>query len=90
GVVGIGYWKGAVCDASLAGITRAIRYAIQIAGIDHVGLGSDFDGSITAPFDSADLAQLTASLLASGLSKAEVGKLLGGNLRRVLKRNLPD
>ncbi len=90
GVVGIGYWKGAVCDASLAGITRAIRYAIQIAGIDHVGLGSDFDGSITAPFDSAGLPQLTASLLASGLSKADVGKLLGGNLRRVLKRNLPD
>jgi microsomal dipeptidase-like Zn-dependent dipeptidase len=90
GVVGIGYWKGAVCDASLAGITRAIGHAVEVAGIDHVGLGSDFDGSIVAPFDSASLPQLTASLLASGLSKAEVGKILGGNLRRVLDSNLPE
>ena len=90
GVVGIGYWKGAVCDASLAGITRAIGHAVEVAGIDHVGLGSDFDGSITAAFDSASLPQLTASLLASGLSKAEVGKILGGNLRRVLDSNLPE
>ena len=90
GVVGIGYWKGAVCDASLAGITRAIRYAIGIAGIDHVGLGSDFDGSIEAPFDASGLPQLTASLLASGLSKDDVGKLLGGNLRRVLAVNLRE
>lgn len=90
GIVGIGYWKGAVCDASLAGITRAIRYAISIAGIDHVGLGSDFDGSIAAPFDASGLPQLTASLLAAGLSKDDVGKLLGGNLRRVLSANLRE
>ena len=90
GVVGIGYWKGAVCDASLAGITRAIRYAIGIAGIAHVGLGSDFDGSIAAPFDATGLPRLTAYLLAAGLSQDDVGKLLGGNFRRVLDANLPE
>ncbi len=88
GVVGIGYWKGAVCDASLAGITRAISYAISIAGINHVGLGSDFDGSIAAPFDATGLPRLTASLLAAGLSQDDVGKLLGGNFRRLLDANL--
>lgn len=90
GVVGIGYWKGAVCEASLAGISRAIFYAIGVAGIEHVGLGSDFDGGITAPFDAGGLPQLTAYLLAAGLSQADVEQLLGANLRRVLSTNLPD
>ena len=45
GVVGIGYWKMAVCDASVKGIVAAITHVIDIAGVDHVGLGSDFDGA---------------------------------------------
>ena len=90
GVVGIGYWKRAICDASLEGITAAILYAIEVAGVDHVGLGSDFDGNIAAPFDTAGLPLLTGSLLAAGLSEQDVGKVLGGNVRRVLSANLPE
>jgi microsomal dipeptidase-like Zn-dependent dipeptidase len=90
GVVGIGYWKAAVCDVSLRGIVNAIQYAISIAGIDHVGLGSDFDGHVTTPFDTTGLPMLTESLLAAGLSEAEVRKVLGGNVRRVLAANLPE
>lgn len=90
GVVGIGYWKRAVCDASLQGITAAILYAIKVAGVDHVGLGSDFDGNIAAPFDTTGLPVLTGNLLAAGLSEEDVGKVLGGNVRRVLTANLPE
>ena len=90
GVVGIGYWKTAVCDASLRGIVSAIQYAISIAGIDHVGLGSDFDGHVTTPFDTTGLPMLTESLLSAGLSEADVVKVLGGNVRRVLATNLPE
>jgi microsomal dipeptidase-like Zn-dependent dipeptidase len=90
GVVGIGYWKTAVCDASLQGIVSAIQYAINIAGIDHVGLGSDFDGHVTTPFDTTGLPMLTEALLAAGLSAEDVSKLLGGNVRRVLAVNLPE
>ena len=89
GVIGIGFWKGAVCEASLGAITRAILHAVRIAGIDHVGLGSDFDGAVRAPLDAAGLPRLTAALLATGLSEAEVEKLLGANVRRVLAGNLP-
>ena len=89
GVVGIGFWKGAVCDASLAGITRAMLHAVRVAGIDHVGLGSDFDGAVAEPFDATGLPRLTAALLRAGLSRAEVEKLLGKNFRRVLEANLP-
>ena len=90
GVIGIGYFKAAVCDASLEGITAAILYAIKIAGVDHVGLGSDFDGNVATPFDVTGLPMLTESLLAAGLSGEEVGKVLGGNVRRVLEANLPE
>lgn len=90
GVIGIGYWKGAVCDPSIQGIVKAILYTIQVAGIDHVGLGSDFDGNVTVPFDSSGVPLLTEALLAHGLSPQEVSKVLGKNVLRVLRANLPD
>jgi len=89
GVIGIGFWKGAVCEPGITGITAAMLHAVRVAGIDHVGLGSDFDGAISAPFDASGLPQLTAALLDAGLSRADVEKVLGGNLRRVLEANLP-
>ncbi|MGD2170506.1 MAG: dipeptidase [Gammaproteobacteria bacterium] len=89
GVVGIGFWKGAVCEAGIAGIIRALLHAVRVAGIDHVGLGSDFDGAVAAPFDAAELPRLTAALFATGLSDDDIEKLLGGNIRRLLEANLP-
>ena len=90
GVVGIGFWKGAICDTSVAGIVRAIHHAVAVAGVDHVGLGSDFDGTITAPFHAGGLPLVTEALLATGMSKRNVEKILGGNARRVLEANLPE
>jgi membrane dipeptidase len=61
-------------------------HIIRTAGIDHVGLGSDFDGISSLPegIDSAaDLPKITAALLARGYSHADLHKLLGGNLMRV-------
>jgi microsomal dipeptidase-like Zn-dependent dipeptidase len=74
----------------LQGIVRAIQYAVNIAGIDHVGLGSDFDGHVSTPFDTTGLPMLTESLLAAGLSEEDVAKVLGGNVRRVLAANLSE
>lgn len=90
GVVGIGYWDGAVCDPSLAGIVKAINYAIRVAGTDHIGLGSDFDGATSTPFDTTGVPQLTEALLQSGLSPQEVAKIMGGNAFRVIRANLPS
>ena len=90
GVIGIGYWRGAVCDPSVKGIVAAILHAVKIAGIDHVGLGSDFDGYVKTPFDTTGLPMLTEALLATGLSRQDVRKLLGENVRRVLAANLPS
>ncbi len=89
GVVGIAYFDHAICDVSVAGIVAALRHAVAVAGIDHVGLGSDFDGAVHTPFDTTGVALITEALLAAGFSRDEVQRVLGGNARRVLEANLP-
>jgi membrane dipeptidase len=63
-----------------------IDHIAKVAGVDHVGLGSDFDGITSMPegMDSAaDLPKITEALMARGYSTADMHKILGGNLLRV-------
>jgi membrane dipeptidase len=64
-----------------------IDHIVKVAGIDHVGLGSDFDGvngQLPEGIDSpADLPKITAALMARGYTAADCRKILGGNLMRV-------
>jgi microsomal dipeptidase-like Zn-dependent dipeptidase len=93
GLIGIGFWgpqgTGAVCGDGAADVARAIRYAAQIAGVDHVALGSDWDGTVAAAFDAAGLAELTNALLEAGFSDEDVAKVMGGNAVRLLSAALP-
>lgn len=89
GVIGIGYWDAAVCDISPRGIARAIRYAVNIAGVAHVGLGSDFDGATKTVFDASGVVHVTDALLQEGFAAADVEAIMGGNALRVLRRGLP-
>ena len=90
GVVGIGYWDTAVCGRDAAAIARAMRYAANLIGVDHVGLGSDFDGAVTEPFDTTGLAQIVEALQKQGFSDEEIGKIMGGNVVKLLLENLPE
>jgi microsomal dipeptidase-like Zn-dependent dipeptidase len=90
GVIGIGFWDTAVCGSDARAIARAIRYTVNLIGIEHVGLGSDFDGAIPAPFDTTGLAQITDALLAENFNESDIEKIMGGNLIRLLKENLPQ
>ncbi|CAD5108497.1 dipeptidase [Zestomonas carbonaria] len=90
GVIGIGYWDAAVCETSVAAIVKAIRYTADKVGVAHVALGSDFDGTIHAPFDTSGLAQLTEGLQQAGFSEEEIAAIMGGNVRRLLLANLPE
>lgn len=89
GVVGIGYWDTAVCATSVAAIVQAIRYSADQIGVEHVALGSDFNGTVHTPFDASGLAQLTEGLLAAGFSQAEIAAIMGGNVQRLLLASLP-
>lgn len=89
GLVGIGVWETAVCGGDAHAVARAIAHAINVAGFEHVALGSDFDGAVTAPFDVAGLPQVTQALLDLGLDQTAIEGVMGGNVRRLLKRVLP-
>ena len=89
GLVGIGVWETAVCGGDAHAIARAVAHAINVAGFEHVALGSDFDGAVTAPFDVTGLPQITQALLDLGLDQTAIEGVMGGNVRRLLKRLLP-
>ncbi|MDF3196854.1 dipeptidase [Pseudomonas sp. 1928-m] len=89
GVIGIGYWDAAVCATSVEAIIKAIRYTADLIGVQHVALGSDFNGTIHAPFDVTGLPQLTEGLLKAGFSHADIAAIMGGNVQRLLLASLP-
>lgn len=89
GVIGIGFWPKAVCGTDARAVARAIRYTVNLAGVERVALGSDFDGAVAAPFDSSRLVELTDALLAEGFSESEIGMIMGGNTIRLLRESLP-
>ncbi len=64
-----------------------LLHAIQVAGIDHVGIGADFDGGggVTGFEDARDYPKITARLLAEGFSRADIQKVWSGNVLRVLR-----
>ena len=89
GVIGIGFWDAAICGTSPDSVAAAIRYTVSVAGIDHVGLGSDFDGATTTAFDVSRMVLITDALLKAGLAVEDVRKVMGGNVVRLLMENLP-
>ena len=89
GVIGIGYWSDVNCGSSPAAIAGSIRAAVDLLGEDHVSLGSDYDGSVDAPFDAAGLAALTQALMDAGLSENQIAKVMGRNMVRYLSGTLP-
>lgn len=90
GVVGIGYWRGALCDVAPAAFAEAARYVVRRIGIQHVGLGSDYDGAVSTAFDTSELSVITQSLLDAGFVPDEIESIMGGNVLRVLRAVLPS
>ena len=73
---------------SVTRIVDHIDHIVKLVGIDHVGIGSDFDGVQAVPVDMksvADLPNLTAELLRRGYSESDIDKILGGNMLRVME-----
>ena len=80
--------KNKIPRAPLKSLIDHIDHMVKIAGIDHVGLGSDFDGPNFLPqgMDSAaDLPKITQALLDRGYTADDIKKVLGGNMLRVFR-----
>ncbi len=89
GVVGIAFFQTAVCSTDYAAVAKAIRHAVDRIGVDHVALGSDFDGAVQTDTDVTGLVHLTEALLASGFAEDDVAKIMGGNVLRLFAEQLP-
>lgn len=90
GLIGIGFWPEAVCGNDVNAIVRAMRYTADLVGVQHVALGSDFDGAVQVPFDSSGLAHLTQALRQARFTDTEVAGIMGGHVRDFLLQHLPE
>lgn len=89
GVIFMNYWlMPHETRRGLNFISRTLEHFVNVAGIEHVAVGSDFDGFTDPPDDLADASQfprLTQRLIADGRTRNEIGKILGGNALRALR-----
>lgn len=90
GIIGIGYFEGAICDISPEGVASAILSAVELMGVEAVSLGSDYDGTVATAFDTSQLAVITHQLLAANLSEADIRAIMGQNVLRFFSASLPQ
>ena len=90
GLIGIAMFEKADCGTDAAATAAAIKYAVDVAGISHVALGSDFDGAIKCHFDVTGLPLIVDELIKLGFSDNEIRMVMSENSKRFLLENLPD
>ena len=90
GLLGIGYFDGAICDISPKGIAKAIIDAMTLMGPDAVALGSDYDGTVKTSLDTSELAIITQELMNAGMDETLIRKVMGENARAFFTANLPQ
>jgi membrane dipeptidase len=82
-------WDGPACPrATLADVVAHVEHAREVAGVDHIGLGGDYDGTVELPVGLEDVSRypvLFAALLERGWSEEDCAKLAGRNALRVLR-----
>jgi membrane dipeptidase len=81
--------KRAQVRATLADVVAHIDHVRRVAGIDAIGIGSDFDGITCAPEGLDDVSKfpnLTRALLEKGYSASDIKKIYGGNTLRVMRQ----
>lgn len=88
GIIGLGYWDGAMCNTDPATVAKAVKHVRDLVGIEHVALGSDFDGAVTTRFDTSGIVQITQALMDAGFTEAEIRAVMGLNALRVIKAGL--
>jgi microsomal dipeptidase-like Zn-dependent dipeptidase len=89
GIIGIGMWETAVCGSDADATAKAIKYVADRIGVDKVGMGSDFDGDVEASYDITGFTVVVKALEKQGFSRADIEKIMGGNVRDFFLRNLP-
>jgi membrane dipeptidase len=96
GVIGVCFYPYFLTnsrDAALSDVIGQINYIVDLVGVEHVGLGSDFDGIEVWPSDLTDVTafpKITTALLNEGYTESEIEKIMGGNFLRVFRQVCGD
>ena len=90
GIIGIALFEPAVCGTDALATARAIKYATDLVGVEHIALGSDFDGAFTMHFDVTGYPLLVEELMKIEYSHEDIGLIMGGNVKRFMLANLPQ
>jgi len=86
GAAYLDHWQSIIKLGSVKDVVDHIDHAVKVAGINHVGIGSDFDGVVLTPTDVPDVSAypaVIAELLRRGYSEVDIEKILSGNVMRV-------
>lgn len=78
-LIGIGYWQEILCGREPSRIAESIKQAVEMAGIDHVTLGSDFEGAVSTVFDVTGTPLLVEELFKIGFTEEEIQKIIWKN-----------
>ncbi len=68
----------------------AVSETAKTFGVDHIALGSDFDGAVTTAFDTSELVALTDALLKQGMSAQSIAQIMGENQIAYFLKHLPE
>ncbi|WP_379552853.1 dipeptidase [Qipengyuania sp. DGS5-3] len=88
GIIGVGYWEGAVCGTEPADVVSAMAHIRDLVGIEYVALGSDYDGAVEVRFDAAGVIHITQALMDADFTAREIRAIMGGNAMRVLGQGM--
>ncbi|PRY88171.1 dipeptidase [Mongoliibacter ruber] len=88
GIIGIAFFDKAVGTNEIKGIVASMKRVKNLVGIEHVALGSDYDGSVAVPFDITGLPIIVEALLQEGFTEDEIKAIMGENVKQFLLQNL--
>ena len=88
GVIGLGYWPGAMCDTDPKSVAKSVKHVRDLVGIEYAALGGDFDGAVTTRFDTSGIVHITQALMEAGLTEEEIRAVMGLNALRVIQQGV--
>jgi microsomal dipeptidase-like Zn-dependent dipeptidase len=88
GIIGIAFFDMAIGKDEIKGIVACMKRVKNLVGVEHVALGSDYDGSVAVPFDITGLPIIVEALMLEGFTNEEIKAIMGENVKRFLVENL--
>ncbi len=90
GIIGVAFFEPALCRTDYKEVAETMRYVADLVGVEHVALGSDFDGAVSTPTDIRGIKFLVKELLNQGFTPDEIKMIMGENAIRFWLKYLPD